>query len=1268
MNDIEQSKLAETVPNEPLLRQLVEARSVEMWEAYFSSAIKELGRILRQYDIDKNTNFKNAILNLSGSLNNLQKSISLFKENPEALSGEQIAQIREVQKELLEVFYRELKGVEGVLEEGNKEEARRESEGDPAESDELVSTDESSEGEPSDGESSASASPTPPTSVEVDSPAPVAEVKAEPEGGEGDMGDGPEETDGTGDVSGEPDGSGVKAGEAAGVRTRSFSPRPRGVEASSISSGRPVPKTRLRAPVEDYTGKTSEGWGGGSTLDTATDPSVKAEVDEAPITPEPVAEKDQNTEMESLLKQIKRLKDRTKNIREDKGFETYNEARADLPGFKEARSGLNEMEKILKAGLAGSDPVSKEDLEEIRHQVAVAIVEARKYGTELTKEEIEIGKEYWVSRSDGGYTLAKLTYIKNTGQYVMEWSEDGVACSKDVTLDMLSRNDPSKIEKNTENTTVGYKEMLELRNDYKEKKSLYHEALSAKAKTDLENRKGLRRLFGLKPKDDGSPESEELLALHNGFLESENIYLTTLQKSLQERAKEERSRVTSKKLIKETPYLSEPETSVEQTENRYGRMAFNRFIKSEQEARLEIQAEQLDKSRNAVYRYTMNTVKDHPKATKVGLMAVGGSVAYVSGIGLGAWAIRTATGAVVGLVTGGTTKKVLDKTFVQKSRNRLEAQTRESAGQLGQASTDKLRQEYQVGADKVRRSERIRNTVALGVAGASSFGTNMTVNSQIDGGWNGVPKMLSNVTSEAGKKLHEDGWVGLAGDIKALGGKAIDSNTWSGLIDGSRDWFGGGNAGGEGVSGDLGIGGEENINPSGSGAVVENGGEGVADGQMEHTAEDYMANHALSRDPNDYPVKPVSVEAGPQNSTTTVFEEREGLGLQYEAHNERLQNQEHLFTLNNTPKGDTVSEQVFAAWRAGELDHLGWVPSPDEMSSRDFLNRMNQFIDPASPDMMTPNEIKSMDIESGDFTKMPVGDRYNAVPLLDKMFPDTDAMSGEVEVDTAVTRPVARPDDLASFDVESVGTHGEAVSPMARPDNLDSLNNTNTAEVVDGSKTPARPVAAPSEAIAGGEVAVTKAEVTAGKPDTGAGLDLAPATEVKSGARVSEALFKDPRVENFSNASYVSNYSELAKAHPGLQLKPKLGDDVIARYIENNTNEVFDPKHLDNYLRNEARVAVAQDAFLKGISPKGAPLDILDRKLPDIIKNPKTLAVFDIVDVIKGLRDIIENDSNISTDQTVREIIRQGVLGDVIKFSSNVTGGSRQFIISPVNK
>ncbi len=102
---------------------------------------------------------------------------------------------------------------------------------------------------------------------------------------------------------------------------------------------------------------------------------------------------------------------------------------------------------------------------------------------------------------------------------------------------------------------------------------------------------------------------------------------------------------------------------------------------------------------------------------------------------------------------------------------------------------------------------------------------------------------------------------------------------------------------------------------------------------------------------------------------------------------ERLSEQEHLFELGHQYGQSTVSEQVYEAWKDGAFDHLKWVPGPDEMSKEEFLDTMNQFIDMNGPDHMSAEEIRSMGIGSGDFHAMQHGEHYDAVPLLDKMFP-----------------------------------------------------------------------------------------------------------------------------------------------------------------------------------------------------------------------------------------------------------------------------------------
>lgn len=146
---------------------------------------------------------------------------------------------------------------------------------------------------------------------------------------------------------------------------------------------------------------------------------------------------------------------------------------------------------------------------------------------------------------------------------------------------------------------------------------------------------------------------------------------------------------------------------------------------------------------------------------------------------------------------------------------------------------------------------------------------------------------------------------------------------------------------------------------------------------------------------------------------------------------ERLANQEHLLTLGDQFGKNTVSEQLFEAWKAGQLEHLQWVPSPDEISKQEFLDRMNNLIDKQSPNALTPDEIRGMRIESGDFHKMPAdgkGQPYNVVPLLDKMFPHSDAATMD---SSAVSGPAA-PEESPAPEVEP-RPRGERVVATSLP-------------------------------------------------------------------------------------------------------------------------------------------------------------------------------------------------------------------------------------------
>jgi hypothetical protein len=124
----------------------------------------------------------------------------------------------------------------------------------------------------------------------------------------------------------------------------------------------------------------------------------------------------------------------------------------------------------------------------------------------------------------------------------------------------------------------------------------------------------------------------------------------------------------------------------------------------------------------------------------------------------------------------------------------------------------------------------------------------------------------------------------------------------------------------------------------------------------------------------------------------------------------------HTLVLEAGPGADTVSEQILSEWKAGKLNHLGWVPEPGTITTREFLERMWNAVD-----QMDATDLKAMHIESGDFTKMPVGDEYDAVPLLEKMFgtertsasENTVLPQSESTVETS-PRPLERPDTLNS--------------------------------------------------------------------------------------------------------------------------------------------------------------------------------------------------------------------------------------------------------------
>lgn len=175
------------------------------------------------------------------------------------------------------------------------------------------------------------------------------------------------------------------------------------------------------------------------------------------------------------------------------------------------------------------------------------------------------------------------------------------------------------------------------------------------------------------------------------------------------------------------------------------------------------------------------------------------------------------------------------------------------------------------------------------------------------------------------------------------------------------------------------------------------------------------------------PVEPITAE-----ELSDVFKFTPRTPLDYTSL-ERIENQEHLFELGHQYGQSTVSEQVYEAWKDGAFEHLQWVPSPDEISKQEFLDTMNRFIDPNSPDALSAAEIRAMDIESGDFTKMPYGDQYDAVPLLDKMFPPNEVLQVEMGQPAGVSEQpgsVERPQPRIAVSVPG-GATVEVVPPVA---------------------------------------------------------------------------------------------------------------------------------------------------------------------------------------------------------------------------------------------
>ena len=379
---------------------------------------------------------------------------------------------------------------------------------------------------------------------------------------------------------------------------------------------------------------------------------------------------------------------------------------------------------------------------------------------------------------------------------------------------------------------------------------------------------------------------------------------------------------------------------------------------------------------------------------------------------------------------------------------------------------------------------------------------------------------------------------------------------------------------------------------------------------------------------------------------------------------ERLAEQEHLFRLGDQFGKGTVSEQIYEAWKNGDLEHLQWVPSPDEMSHQEFLAAMNQYIDPNSPDFMSPEEIKSMDIESGDFTKMPYGDEYDALPLLDKMFPSHAPIALETMlppenefVGEAFVLPGA---STAEFPSGSIAFQADEIRPSSE-------------EVVGVPyATQSTETGVPGEVVAEGRplarVAVTRPAVVGGvtsSPEIPSAVSPDPVTEVAADipARGGDTFANAPAgssvsLETFQKPGFHTQVVEYVRSE--VQDLPGVSADKVMQEIENRSTELFGADETVD-------VAAIKD-FVHGVTHREYVLNALTPVTADDATNVLFNKVFSEMTFAEMTNDI-ESTNSITKDLFVKYELAQGAesahsLSELITYTLTTFGHDTSLTIA----
>ncbi len=141
-------------------------------------------------------------------------------------------------------------------------------------------------------------------------------------------------------------------------------------------------------------------------------------------------------------------------------------------------------------------------------------------------------------------------------------------------------------------------------------------------------------------------------------------------------------------------------------------------------------------------------------------------------------------------------------------------------------------------------------------------------------------------------------------------------------------------------------------------------------------------------------------------------------------------------------RGDNLSTVLFESWKEGKFNDMG-VPSPDDMSRREFLNRMYEVIHTVDADTLN-----RMGITSGNVDLIYVNQSIDLAPLLSEMYPPTEEMispdtSSSVDEAGSVESTATEPSEPNSNSGE---TNANETSKEAEPTRENIHNDSNKNE------------------------------------------------------------------------------------------------------------------------------------------------------------------------------------------------------------------------------